>query len=231
MSLPLARLYEDKETKSTLCFPIHTYARLQVRNLKNMGFRIPFTILSGAHAAATTYPFAISLLESVRVYDATNDVVFTRGKSVEALVANYRRVIHEALAEGYNNVWDSYRIETYVCRVADVVNTYQEKVGELIEILDRIDVEMAALDTCAYKHAVVGELLASVQKSVDQLVLNNYSNLKAWIAGLNRQVTSGWRLIFRAYSSNVRLFTARSQIGASRRGGDSHLDARAWRQT
>lgn len=40
---------------------------LQVRNLKNMGFRIPLKVVNAAHQANQIYPYAISLLESIRV--------------------------------------------------------------------------------------------------------------------------------------------------------------------
>lgn len=42
-------------------------ACFQVRNLKNMGFRIPLKVVNAAHQANQIYPFAISLLESTRV--------------------------------------------------------------------------------------------------------------------------------------------------------------------
>lgn len=63
-----------------------------------MGFRIPFKIMSMAHNAITTYPHAISLLESTRVYDATNEIVFSR-KNVDLLVSGYRKAIHDMLHE------------------------------------------------------------------------------------------------------------------------------------
>jgi len=46
----------------------------EVRNLKNMGFRLPFKVMSLAHNASTTYTYAISLLESISVYDSTNEM-------------------------------------------------------------------------------------------------------------------------------------------------------------
>lgn len=73
-------------------------------------------------------------------------------------------------------------------KVAEAVNNYQEKVSELIEILKKIDVEMAALDSCQYKHAVFAQILASIQKGIDQLVHNDYSNLRLWIESLDNQV-------------------------------------------
>ena len=38
----------------------------EVRNLKNLGFRVPLAIANKAHQANQLYPFAISLIESVR---------------------------------------------------------------------------------------------------------------------------------------------------------------------
>lgn len=47
----------------------------EVRNLKNLGFRIPLTIVNKAHQANQLYPFAISLIESVRTYERTLEKV------------------------------------------------------------------------------------------------------------------------------------------------------------
>ena len=43
----------------------------EVRNLKSLGFRVPLAIVNKAHQANQTYPFAISLIESVRTYERT----------------------------------------------------------------------------------------------------------------------------------------------------------------
>ena len=47
----------------------------QVRNLKWLGFRVPLAIVNKAHLANQQYPFAISLIESVRTYEKTCDKV------------------------------------------------------------------------------------------------------------------------------------------------------------
>jgi dynein heavy chain 1 len=41
----------------------------EVRNLKNLGFRVPLAIVNKAHQANQLYPFAISLIESIRTYE------------------------------------------------------------------------------------------------------------------------------------------------------------------
>ncbi|XP_075210120.1 dynein heavy chain, cytoplasmic-like [Lycorma delicatula] len=43
----------------------------EVCNLKNLGFRVPLAIVNKAHQANQLYPFAISLIESVRTYERT----------------------------------------------------------------------------------------------------------------------------------------------------------------
>ncbi|KAK6051585.1 hypothetical protein COOONC_10909 [Cooperia oncophora] len=112
-----------------------------------MGFRIPLKVVNAAHQANQIYPFAISLLESTR----------------------------SQIADGYQLNWESYKIDPYVTKLAETVNNYQERVEDLILIADNIEVDLAALDTCQYNAVTIGAQLASIQKSVDQLALGNYS--------------------------------------------------------
>lgn len=43
--------------------------------MKSLGFRVPLAIVNKAHQANQIYPFAISLIESVRTYERTLDKV------------------------------------------------------------------------------------------------------------------------------------------------------------
>lgn len=42
-----------------------------MRNLKGLGFRIPLNIVNKAHQANQLYPNAISMIDSVRMYEQT----------------------------------------------------------------------------------------------------------------------------------------------------------------
>ena len=55
------------------------YLSFQVRNLKWLGFRVPLAIVNKAHQANQLYPFAISLIESVRTYERTCEKVRHEG--------------------------------------------------------------------------------------------------------------------------------------------------------
>ena len=43
----------------------------EVRNLKWLGFRVPFAIVNQANQANQLYPHAVSLMESIRTYELT----------------------------------------------------------------------------------------------------------------------------------------------------------------
>lgn len=70
----------------------------QVRNLKWLNFRVPLAIVNKAHQANQLYPFAISLIESVRSYERTSEKIDEKG-SLNLLVAGMRRDIQGLIAE------------------------------------------------------------------------------------------------------------------------------------
>lgn len=53
----------------------YLFFHLQVRNLRWLGFRVPLAIINKAHQANQLYPFAISLIESIRSYERTCEKV------------------------------------------------------------------------------------------------------------------------------------------------------------
>lgn len=79
----------------------------EVRNLKCYGFRVPLTIVNMAHQANQQYPYAIQLIESVRVYENTMQKLESQVQlapaahmqSVMTLVAGLRRDIQIAITE------------------------------------------------------------------------------------------------------------------------------------
>ena len=68
------------------------------------------------------------------------------------------------------------------------MNNFLEKVTDLIEYLDKIDVELSALDKCQYNEETISQIIGAIQKSIDQMALNDYSNLHKWIEELDKTV-------------------------------------------
>ena len=102
----------------------------EVRNLKWLGFRVPLAIVNRAHQANQLYPFAISLIESVRTYERTCEKVEER-LTIVLLVAGMRKEVQGLLAEGMGLMWESYKLDPYVQRLAESVINSQEKVDDL----------------------------------------------------------------------------------------------------
>merc|ERR1711997_548333 len=155
----------------------------EVRNLKNLGFRVPLAIVNKAHQANQLYPFAISLIESVRTYERSLEKLDNRPKIV-LLLAGLHKEVQNLVAEGIGLVWESYKLDPYVQRLAELVVNFQEKVDDLLVVEEEIDIEVRSLETCAYSANTFKDILNKIQKAVDDLSLHNYSNLYAWVAKL-----------------------------------------------
>ncbi|XP_052769398.1 cytoplasmic dynein 1 heavy chain 1-like isoform X2 [Mya arenaria] len=159
----------------------------EVRNMKWLGFRVPLAIVNKAHQANQLYPFAMSLFESVRTYQQTLEKVDER-PSIHLLVAGLHKEVQNLIAEGVQLVWESYKLDPYVQRLADSLINFQEKVDELLSMEQEIDLEVKSLETCSYSSTTFREILAKIQKAVDNLSLHSYSNLPQWVAKLDEEV-------------------------------------------
>lgn len=73
-------------------------------------------------------------------------------------------------------------------KIADATSNYQDKVFELVEILARIEHDLAALDTCAYSKEDFTKLLQSIQNNVDQLSYGSFSNQTFWMEAFDKKV-------------------------------------------
>uniref|UniRef100_A0A146KZ76 Dynein heavy chain, cytoplasmic n=1 Tax=Lygus hesperus TaxID=30085 RepID=A0A146KZ76_LYGHE len=159
----------------------------EVRNLKALGFRVPLAIVNKAHQANQLYPFAVSLIESVRTYERTLEKLDDKA-SIIPLVAGLRREMQQLVGEGIQLVWESYKLEQYVHRFAEQVCVFQEKVEDLLVVEEQLDVDVRSLETCPYSAQTLGDILAKIQHSVDDLSLKQYSNLHIWVTRLDLAV-------------------------------------------
>ena len=85
-------------------------------------------------------------------------------------------------------VWESYKLEPYVQRLAECVFHFHEKVDDLLAVEEAIEADVRSLETCAYSAHTFADILAKVQKMVDDLSLRQYSNLHLWVAKLDEEV-------------------------------------------
>ncbi|CAH1637358.1 unnamed protein product [Spodoptera littoralis] len=167
----------------------------EVRNLKNLGFRVPLAIVNKAHQANQLYPFAISLIESVRTYERTLEKLNNRNHtkirdkaSIIPLVAGLRRDVLNQVSEGMALVWESYKLDPYVQKLSEVVLLFQEKVEDLLAVEEQISVDARSLETCPYSAVSLADILSRLQRAIDDLSLRQYSNLHLWVQRLDEEV-------------------------------------------
>lgn len=179
----------------------------EVRALIWLGFPVPLTISHRAKDAKRVYPHAVSLMESVRIYTQTLDLV-DHNPDIAILLASYRAHAQQMIGRGMNMQWDHLinayeghrllpgnvtegrenRHFMFVREFASVVSLLQDKATAVVEITGDISRIREELATCEFSTMAFTTLLGQIQKTIDHLNLENYSNLDVWVATLNDNI-------------------------------------------
>ncbi|KIM47305.1 hypothetical protein M413DRAFT_440753 [Hebeloma cylindrosporum] len=177
----------------------------EVRNLLWLNFQVPHAISNMAKDAKRVYPHAVSLMETVRTYGQTLDLVESN-KGIEWLVAEYRNESQRMISKGMNIRWDYFvnqydtsryiatsdgrdnRHIQFVREFASVVSVLQDKTNSVIDLYKDILRAVEDLTTCSYTSEAFSELLDKIQGAIDRLNLEGYANLDYWVAELDKRI-------------------------------------------
>ncbi|KAI0358856.1 dynein heavy chain protein 2 [Trametes cingulata] len=177
----------------------------EVRNLLWQNFQVPHAITNMAKDAKRVYPHAVSLMETVRTYGQTLDLV-ENNKGIEWLVAEYRNEAQRMVTKGMNIKWDYFvnqydtaryvssdgardnRHIQFVREFASVVSILQDKTNDVIDLYKDILRSVEELSTCPYTPEAFRELLGKIQGAIDRLNLEGYANLDHWVAELDQRI-------------------------------------------
>jgi dynein heavy chain 1 len=188
----------------------------ETRNLLWLNFNVPHSTSNVSKEAKRVYPFAVSLMESVRTYAQTERQIYDMSE-VAVLLSGHRNEVHELIAKGMPLRWESF-INTYevhfkavtanggidyvsgkgneskhvlfVREFATSVSHLQTKTLTLATIHATVQKALSELKTCPYEVSAFETRLETIQKSVDQLNLEQYVNLGFWVQGMNHQIKS-----------------------------------------
>ncbi|KAL1952384.1 hypothetical protein VTO73DRAFT_1533 [Trametes versicolor] len=179
----------------------------EVRNLLWQNFQVPHAITNMAKDAKRVYPHAVSLMETVRTYGQTLDLV-EHNKGIEWLVAEYRNEAQRMVTRGMNIRWDyfvnQYDTARYVSgdgvrdnkhiqfvrELASIVSILQDKTNNVIDLYKDIQRSVEDLSTCPYTPEAFRDLLSKIQTAIDRLNLEGYANLDHWVAELDERIES-----------------------------------------
>lgn len=185
----------------------------EVRNLNWLNFNVPHGINNVSKEARRVYPFAVSLMESLTTYEQTNLAIESMTE-VEMLLAGYRNTVQSFIAKGTPLRWDTFVLAydiqfrqagieaepnrrntrdenkhvQFVRDLGNSVTTLQSKVATLTSIQHAVNTVLRELHSCAFSQESFQAHLESVQRSIDQLNLEAYTNIPFWVAETNEKI-------------------------------------------
>lgn len=191
----------------------------EVRNLLWLNFQIPHAVSSISKEAKRVYPYAVSLMESVRSLAQTSRVIDSIPE-ISVLLGGYQKTMQDLILTGVNLKWESF-VHSYDLHVkhapslaggstirapsggrgenkhvqfvrdfAATASVLQGKTSSLQEIYETIQKSLNELQTCPYDSIAFNVRLETIQKAVDKLNLENYANLGFWVHEMNERIES-----------------------------------------
>jgi dynein heavy chain 1 len=157
----------------------------EVRALIWLGFPVPLTISHRAKDAKRVYPHAVSLMESVRTYNQTTDLIDAK-PDIATLLASYRTSAQQMITRGMNmqwehllNAYDGGRVAAggaadgresrhfvFVREFASTISLLQDKTAAAVGISEEIDRVVDDLERCDFTPEAFEALLNVLQKTV-----------------------------------------------------------------
>lgn len=186
----------------------------ETRNLGWQNFNVPHAVNNIAKDAKRVYPYAVSLMESVRTFAQTIRQI-SELPEVAILLSGYQNDVHVLVAKGiplkwetFVNTWESYQkpslangsLEHSIGRTAETkhvlfvrdfaaaASLLQAKTSTLANIHINVQKSLAELATCPYEASEFEARLQAIQAAVDQLNLEQYVNLGFWVERMNERI-------------------------------------------
>ncbi|KAF8477357.1 dynein heavy chain, N-terminal region 1-domain-containing protein [Kalaharituber pfeilii] len=188
----------------------------EVRNLVWLNFQVPHAITNVSKEAKRVYPYAVSLMETVRTYAQVNRVI-AEMSDVSILLSGYQNDVQNLIVKGIPLKWETFvnqydlhlrhiqyhangadatttlagresRHVQFVRDFAAAVSILQNKTQTLADIHENCQKALAELRTCPFDAETFRRKLDVIQTAVDQLNLENYVNLSHWVGELNTKI-------------------------------------------
>ncbi|KZF19340.1 dynein heavy chain [Xylona heveae TC161] len=185
----------------------------EVRNLLWRNFTVPHAINNSAREAKRVYPFAQSLIETVRTFNQTSRAIGEMS-DVSMLLFGYQNEVHNLISKGLPLKWESFvhsyemhirkpsylqggaqssgrresRHVQFVREFATAVSVLQSKTSMLSSINESVQKALADLRVCPYEAESFKKHLFLIQSAADQLNLESYVNLGPWVSALNDKI-------------------------------------------
>ena len=136
---------------------------------------MPLGIQLRAQDVQHLYPIAMSLQESLRTFEYTENRVAPK---FEKLVAECRKQAQEKMMRGLQIQWKSdTNVEKYANELRKFVTEFEEAVNDVIARITEIDNHLEQLQTCELDQEILSAQLEKIQRIIDDFDISSYSNL------------------------------------------------------
>tara|TARA_B110000285_G_C15078784_1_gene592259 strand:- start:156 stop:737 length:582 start_codon:yes stop_codon:yes gene_type:complete len=147
----------------------------ELNQLKIMEKKMPLGIQLRAQDVQHLYPIAMSLQESLRTFEYTENRVAPK---FEKLVAECRKQAQEKMMRGLQIQWKSdTNVEKYANELRKFVTEFEEAVNDVIARITEIDNHLEQLQTCELDQEILSAQLEKIQRIIDDFDISSYSNL------------------------------------------------------
>ena len=183
----------------------------EVRNLLWLSFNVPHAITNVSKDARRVYPFAVSLMESLNTLAQTNLAIESMS-GVTILLSGFRNDVQSFIAKGAPLKWETFVLAydvhvrhslddtsgrslgddrlhvQFVRNLGNSITVLQSKVSTLSTIQVSVEATLRELQTCAFTSDAFRMHLEALQRVIDQLNLEAYSNIAFWVTKTNDRV-------------------------------------------
>ena len=189
----------------------------EVRNLIWLNYQVPHAISNISKEAKRVYPYAVSLMESVRTFGQITRTIGDLSE-VSILLNGYQNDVQTLIMKGVPLKWESF-VHSYDLHVKQLshltngivdrslpsgrgeskhvqfvrefgaaVSVLQSKTTTLSSVYETIQQATAELKICPYETTILRHQLDLIQTAVDQLNLENFVNLSYWVDETNHKI-------------------------------------------
>ena len=182
----------------------HEFLFRELRMLKWLGYEgdhVPRTLTIVSEEALGRYPFAMALKTALRSYTAVRELITPE---LEPLVLPQLQAVRGSISEAFDTEgrtkrrvrWGAKDVSDWVAGLTEHVSRFEERVETLLRACDKVNIALDLLGKVQYDLEKFGEVVTTVQKTVDELSLAGYTELAGWVEVVDERmgVVLGQRL-------------------------------------
>jgi dynein heavy chain 1 len=172
----------------------------EIRHLKWLGFgkEIPRTLSMVSDEAMSRYPYAIAVKTALRSYKSVRILVTPE---LERLVMPQLLEIRETISEAFDVKlsnskvakkrrvrWEGKEISEWVAQLTTSISKFEDRVEQLLRACDKVDIALNLLEEVDYNTDKFRAVLASIQKTIDDMSLSGYNDLDSWVRVISSEM-------------------------------------------